>query len=152
MPKIDIDAATVRDRLVYPEPHRSVTKGYEQRRVGDAAGLTQFGVNRVVLAPDAHTALRHWHEVQDEFVIVMAGEVVLIEEDAETILRAGDCAGFKAGVANGHCFQNRSAEPVVLFEIGTHSEDETAHYPDVDLRAEKRTGKYRFVHRDGTPY
>ena len=70
MPKINIDAATLRDRLVYPEPHRSVTKGYEKRRVGDAAGLTQFGVNRVVLAPDAHTALRHWHEVQDEFVIV----------------------------------------------------------------------------------
>ena len=151
MPKIGIGAATLRDRLVYPEPHRSVTKGYERRRVGDAAGLTQFGVNRVVLAPDAHTALRHWHEVQDEFVIVLSGEVMLIEEDAETILRAGDCAGFKAGFANVHCFKNRSTEAAVLFEIGTHSEDETAHYPDVDLRAEKRAGKYRFVRRDGTP-
>ena len=151
MPKIDIDAATLRDRLVYPEPHRSVTKGYEQRRVGDAAGLTEFGVNRVVLAPNAHTALRHWHEVQDEFVIVLSGEVVLMEEDAETIMRAGDCAGFKAGVPNGHCFQNRSTEPAVLFEIGSHSEDETAHYTDIDLRAEKRAGKYRFVRRDGTP-
>lgn len=84
-------------------------------------------------------------------MIVLSGEVVLIEEGAETILRAGDCAGFKASVANGHCFQNRSTEPAVLFEIGTHSEDETAHYPDVDLRAEKRAGKYRFVRRDGTP-
>ena len=152
MPKIDIDAVAVRDRLVYPEPHRSVTMGYEQRRVGDAAELTQFGVNRVVLAPDAHTALRHWHEIQDEFVIVVAGEVVLIEDDAETILRAGDCAGFKSGVAKGHAFRNRSDGPVILFEIGIRAEDETVHYPDLDLRYEKRDTSRTFLHRDGTPY
>ena len=152
MPKIDLSAVPVFDRLVYPAGLRAETAGYQQQRVGDAGGLDQFGVNRVVLPPRSRTALRHWHEQQDEFVIVITGEVVLREEEGETILRDGDCAGFKAGVANGHCFQNRSAEPVVLFEIGTHSEDETAHYPDVDLRAEKRTGKYRFVHKDGTPY
>jgi uncharacterized cupin superfamily protein len=152
MPKIDLEAARRRTRIVYPEPYRSVTKGYEQHRVGDAAGLTQFGVNRVVMAPGAQTSLRHWHEVQDEFVIILSGEAVLIEEGMETVLRVGDCAGFKAGVENGHCFANRSDEPVIMFEIGTHCDDDTAHYPDVDLRAEKRDGIFSFVHVDGTPY
>jgi uncharacterized cupin superfamily protein len=152
MPKIDLSTVPVRRRQGYPEDFRAETAGYEGQRVGDAAGLTQFGVNRVVLPPQARTALRHWHENEDEFVIVMSGEVVLREEDGETVLRAGDCAGFKAGVENGHAFENRTDEPVVLFEIGTRSPDETGHYPDVDLRYEKRDGVVAFVHRDGTPY
>lgn len=152
MPKIDLSFVPVRRRQGYPEDFRAETAGYEGQRVGDAAGLTQFGVNRVVLPPQARTALRHWHENEDEFVIVMSGEVVLREEDGETVLRAGDCAGFKAGVENGHAFENRTDEPVVLFEIGTRSPDETGHYPDVDLRYEKRDGVVTFVHRDGTPY
>ena len=152
MPKIDLSFVPVRRRQGYPEDFRAETAGYEGQRVGDAAGLTQFGVNRVVLPPQARTALRHWHENEDEFVIVMSGEVVLREEDGETVLRAGDCAGFKAGVENGHAFENRTDEPVVLFEIGTRSPDETGHYPDVDLRYEKRDGVVTFVHRDRTPY
>ena len=152
MPKIDLSFVPARRRQGYPEDFRAETAGYEGQRVGDAAGLTQFGVNRVVLPPQARTALRHWHENEDEFVIVMSGEVVLREEDGETVLRAGDCAGFKAGVENGHAFENRTDEPVVLFEIGTRSPDETGHYPDVDLRYEKRDGVVTFVHRDGTPY
>ena len=152
MPKIDLSTVPVRRRQGYPEDFRAETAGYEGQRVGDAAGLTQFGVNRVVLPPQARTALRHWHENEDEFVIVMSGEVVLREEDGETVLRAGDCAGFKAGVENGHAFENRTDEPVVLFEIGTRSPDEKGHYPDVDLRYEKRDGVVTFVHRDGTPY
>lgn len=152
MPKIDLSTVPVRRRQGYPEDFRAETAGYEGQRVGDAAGLTQFGVNRVVLPPQARTALRHWHENEDEFVIVMSGEVVLREEDGETVLRAGDCAGFKAGVENGHAFENRTDEPVLLFEIGTRSPDETGHYPDVDLRYEKRDGVVTFVHRDGTPY
>ena len=152
MPKIDLSTVPVRRRQGYPEDFRAETAGYEGQRVGDAAGLTQFGVNRVLLPPQARTALRHWHENEDEFVIVMSGEVVLREEDGETVLRAGDCAGFKAGVENGHAFENRTDEPVVLFEIGTRSPDETGHYPDVDLRYEKRDGVVAFVHRDGTPY
>ena len=152
MPKIDLSTVPVRRRQGYPEDFRAETAGYEGQRVGDAAGLTQFGVNRVVLPPQARTALRHWHENEDEFVTVMSGEVVLREEDGETVLRAGDCAGFKAGVENGHAFENRTDEPVVLFEIGTRSPDETGHYPDVDLRYEKRDGVVTFVHRDGTPY
>jgi uncharacterized cupin superfamily protein len=152
MPKIDLAAVPVIRRLVYPEPFYAETAGYEGQRVGEATGLTQFGVNRVVLAPGARTALRHWHEVEDEFVIVLSGEVVLREEDGETVLRAGDCAGFKAGMANGHAIENRTDQPAVLFEIGSRSPEETVHYPDVDLRLERRDGSRRWVHRDGTPY
>ena len=152
MPKIDLAAVPVIRRLAYPEPFYAETEGYEGRRVGDAAGLTQFGVNRAVLPPGARTALRHWHEAEDEFIIVLSGEVVLREEDGETVLRAGDCAGFKAGVANGHAIENRGDEPAILFEIGTRSPDETAHYPDVDLRLERRGGSRRWLHKDGTPY
>lgn len=152
MPKIDQSSVPVRRRLVYPEPFYAETEGYEGQRFGDAAGLTQFGVNRVVLAPGGRTALRHWHEEEDEFVIILSGEVVLREDEGETVLRAGDCAGFKAGVANGHALENRSDAPAVLFEIGTRSPDETAHYPDIDLRFERRGQQIRFCHKDGEPY
>jgi uncharacterized cupin superfamily protein len=120
--------------------------------VSDAVGLTQFSVNRVEMAPGASTALRHWHEEQDEFVLVIAGEVVLVEEGRETVLGPGDCAGFKAGVANGHCFENRSTSPVILFEIGANTQNENVHYPDADLRVEKRGDQFSVLHRDGRPY
>ena len=152
MPKIDIAAVPVLTRIVYPEPFRNETAGYTQQRLGDAVGLTKMGINRVVLPPHSRTALRHWHENDDEFVIIMSGEVVLREEDEEAVLVAGDCAGFKAGVANGHALENRSNEPAILFEIGTRDDMETVHYPDVDLKYEKRDGERRFVHRDGTRY
>ena len=152
MPKIDLETVKRRTRLPYPEPYRSITEGYEQRRVGDAAGLTQFGVNRVEMAPGASTALRHWHEEQDEFVLVISGEVVLVEEGQETVLGPGDCAGFKAGVVNGHCFENRSTSPVILFEIGANTQNDNVHYPDVDLRVEKRGDCFSVLRRDGRPY
>ena len=102
MPKIDLSAVPVFDRLVYPAGLRAETAGCQQQRFGDAGRLDQFGVNRVVLPPRSRTALRHWYEQQDEFVIVIAGEVVLREEEGETILRDGDCAGFKSRVAKRH--------------------------------------------------
>ena len=152
MPKLDLSKVPVVLRAVYPGGFLDETAGYEGQRVGDAGGLTQFGVNRAVLPPRSRTALRHWHEKEDEFVIVVSGEVVLREEDGETVLRAGDCASFKAGVANGHGFENRSDASVVLFEIGTRTQNETVHYSDVDLRFERRDGVRQFVHKDGTPY
>ena len=151
MPKIDQSSVPARRRLVYPEPFYADTEGYEGQRFGDAAGLTQFGVNRVVLAPGGRTALRHWHKEEGDFVIILSGEVVLRQDEGEAVLRAGDCAGFKAGVANGHALENRSDSPAVLFEIGTRSPDETAHYPDVDLRFEKRGQQIRFCHKNGAP-
>ena len=152
MPKIDLANVELIRRLVYPEPFYHETKGYTGQRVGNAAGLTQFGVNRAVLAPGGRTALRHWHEAEDEFVIVVSGEVVLRDYEGETLLRAGDCAGFRAGEANGHAFENQSDQPAVLFEIGSRSAEETVHYPDVDLRLERRYYKRSWVHKDGTPY
>ena len=151
MPKIDLANVEVIRRLVYPEPFYRETEGYVGQRVGNAAGLTQFGVNRAVLPPGGRTALRHWHEAEDEFVIVVSGEVVLRDDDGETLLCAGDCAGFRAGEANGHAIENRSDEPAVLFEIGSRLADETVHYPDVDLRLERRNNARNWIRKDGSP-
>ena len=108
MPKIDIAKAVVRTKGVYPQPHRSVTDGREKAALGNVAGLTQFGVNLTRLKPGAASALRHWHEQEDEFIYVLEGELALIEDDGETLLKPGDCAGFKAGVSNGHQLVNKS--------------------------------------------
>src|SRR3989344_3950811 len=120
-----------------------------KRRRG-AAGLTDFGVNLIRLAPGVWTAQRHWHTVEDEFVWVVSGEVVLVEEGGETVLRAGDCAGFKAGVPNGHCIQNRSDAEAVLLEVGSRRPGiDACDYPGIDMIVGP-DDIYR--HRDGTPY
>jgi uncharacterized cupin superfamily protein len=118
--------------------------------LGDAAGLTQFGVNLLHLPPSAWSSQRHWHSAEDEFVWVLEGEVVLVTEDGEEILRAGDCAGFKAGDPNGHHLQNRSNQPALILEVGSRRPDEdVAEYPDIDLRYSTAAGD---MHKDGTPY
>src|SRR4029434_8316795 len=108
MPKIDITNAVGRTKGVYPQPYTSITDGREKAAIGNVAGLTQFGVNLTRLKPGAASALRHWHEQEDEFVYVLEGELTLIEEGGTTVLRPGDAAGFKAGVADGHHLVNRS--------------------------------------------
>ncbi|MEN3386617.1 MAG: hypothetical protein V7608_6661 [Hyphomicrobiales bacterium] len=120
--------------------------------LGDAADLTQFGVNLTKLEPGAATALRHWHEQEDEFVYVLQGECVLIESDGETVLKAGDCAGWKANVSNGHCIVNKSKTDVLLLEVGTRAKAERAHYPDDDLKYERDDGVVRVLHKSGEPY
>jgi uncharacterized cupin superfamily protein len=152
MPKIDIAKAVVRTKGVYPQPHRCVTDGREKRALGNVAGLTQFGVNLTRLKPGAASALRHWHEQEDEFIYVLEGEVALIEEDGEKLLKTGDCAGFKAGVSNGHQLVNRSQRDAVYIEIGTRAAAERAHYPDCDLVMERDARGMRFLHRSGEPY
>lgn len=118
--------------------------------MGDAADLTQFGVNLLSLPPDAWSSQRHWHSAEDEFVYVLSGEVVLVTDDGEEVLRAGDCAGFKAGAPNGHHVQNRSNGEALLLEVGARRPDEDAvDYPDADLRWSTATGP---THKDGTPY
>jgi len=151
MPKIDPQAAPTIRGTRYPPPFDAPCRERVRQRLGDAAGLTQFGVNLLTLAPGSWSSQRHWHTVEDEFVFVVSGEVVLVSDEGESVLMAGDCAGFKAGVANGHQLQNRSAHAAVVLEVGTRqpAEDE-AFYPDIDLRALKnRAG---FAHRDGQPY
>jgi uncharacterized cupin superfamily protein len=152
MPKIDIDGLNIEARTGYPEPFRKVVEGRSRKRLGNAAGLTQFGVNLTTLKPGAASALRHWHAVEDEFVYILAGEVVLCEDDSEVVLRPGDAAGFKAGVANGHHLVNRSGRDAVFLEVGTRSGNERAEYPDVDLRFERDENGARQYHKSGEPY
>jgi len=151
MPKIDIEAAPLRIGSDYPPPHDVPCAGRRRRALGDAAGLDQFGVNLMRLPPGQWSSQRHWHSAEDEFVWVVEGEVVLVEDGTETVLRAGDCAGFKAGVANGHHLENRFDREAVLLEMGSRRPDQdTCSYADIDMVA--RAGEDFYRHKDGTPY
>ncbi|HZB39121.1 MAG TPA: cupin domain-containing protein, partial [Beijerinckiaceae bacterium] len=119
MPKLDITLVPERNSTSYPEPFRAAVSGRFWRALGQAAGLTQFGVNLVRLEPGAWSSQRHWHESEDEFLIVLEGELVLVEDEGETILRAGDAAGFKAGVPNGHHLLNRTERDGVFLVVGS---------------------------------
>ena len=152
MPKVDISQAVVRTVAAYPGGLHKGTEDRTKTMLGDVCGLTQFGVNLTRLKPGAMSAHRHWHEQEDEFVYVVEGEVTLIENDGETLLRAGDCAGWKAGVANAHCLVNKSNADVVFIEIGTRAPTEQAHYPDVDLHMKKDEGGVRFTRQNGEAY
>jgi uncharacterized cupin superfamily protein len=152
MPKIDIASLPIDSRSTYPEPFNRVIVGRSRKRLGNAASLDQFGVNLTTLKPGAASALRHWHEMEDELVYILEGEVVLIEDDSEIVLKAGDTAGFKANVPNGHHLVNKSANDAVLLEIGTRSKHERAEYPDVDLRVIRDDTGGRYTHKDGKPY
>jgi uncharacterized cupin superfamily protein len=152
MPKIDIASLKVDSSTGYPDPFRQVVAGRQRKRLGNAVGLDQFGVNLTRLKPGAQSAQRHWHETEDEFVYVVEGEVVLCEDRGETILRPGDAAGFKAGVADGHCLINRSAQDAVYLEIGTRAPRDRAQYPDIDLLVRKDENGVRYTHKSGEPY
>ena len=152
MPKIDIEGLKTDSRTGYPEPYRQIVLGRVRKRLGNAAGLDQFGVNLTTLKPGAASAQRHWHAAEDEFVYVVAGELVLCEDGGEVVLRPGDAAGFKAGVANGHCLVNRSGSDAVYLEIGTRAVRERAEYPDIDMRMERDENGARYLHKSGEPY
>lgn len=154
MPKIDLATTPVRQGTRYPEPFAAPCRGRRWQRLGDAAGLTQFGANLVTLPPGVWSSQRHWHEREDEFVYVLAGEVVLVTDAGDDVLGPGDCAGFRAGVHDGHCFQNRGAADVTLLVVGSRDDADHGEYPDVDLvfRAGRYTGGGGFAKKDGTPY
>jgi uncharacterized cupin superfamily protein len=152
MPKIDLAAVPERSGTGYPEPFRGLVAGRRFKRLGDAAGLTQFGVNLVTLAPGAASSQRHWHESEDEFVHVLSGELVLVEDGAETPMRPGDAAGFKAGVANGHHLVNRSSREATFLVVGTRVARDRCHYPDIDLVYEAEDDHEVFKRKDGEPY
>jgi uncharacterized cupin superfamily protein len=136
----------------YPEPFRARMGERSKRRLGDACGLTKCGVNLVTLAPGAQSALRHWHSLEDEFVYVLDGEVTLVSNAGEQVLGAGMCAGYPAGVRDGHHFVNRSGAPVHYLEIGNRVEGDNAFYPDDDLMwCEDERGVYA-AHKDGRRY
>jgi uncharacterized cupin superfamily protein len=137
---------------VYPEPFASRMAGREKRQLGDLFGLTNFGVNLTRLAPNAVSALRHAHTKQDEFIYVLQGQPTLHTDEGRTRLSPGMCAGFKAGTGNGHCLINETTEEVVYLEVGDRTPGDEGSYPDDDLKALLVEGKWKFVHKDGTPY
>jgi uncharacterized cupin superfamily protein len=152
MPKIDIPKLPLDTRTGYPAPFDRVVVGRERKRLGNAAGLDQFGVNLTTLKPGAASALRHWHHKEDELVYVLSGEVVLIEDDGETVLKPGDAAGFKAGSPIGHHLVNRTDRDAVYLEIGTRAKSERAEYPDADLLVVRDENGVRYTHKNGEPY
>jgi uncharacterized cupin superfamily protein len=150
MPKIDIERVPLDTRTGYPPPHDKLVAGRSRKRLGRAAGLDQFGVNLTRLTPGAASALRHWHDHEDELVYVVEGEVALVENDGETILKVGDAAGFKAAVANGHHLVNRTDRDAVYLEIGTRAKRERVHYSDLDLIADRDETGARYTRKDGS--
>ncbi len=152
MPKIDIDKLPLDTSTRYPEPFRRAVVGRERKRLGNAVGLDQFGVNLARLKPGAASSQRHWHAKEDEFVYVLEGELVLVEDGGETVLRPGDAAGWKAGAPNGHCLINRTDRDAVFLEIGTRAAAELVEYPDIDMRFERDGATGRYLRKSGEPY
>ncbi|TCR61452.1 cupin domain-containing protein [Bosea sp. BK604] len=152
MPKLDIDAIPLRTGSYYPAEFVPPVQGRSSRSLGDAGGLTQFGVRICYLDPGAWSSQRHWHEQEDEFVMALTGDLVLIDNAGEQPLRPGECAAFKAGDGNGHKIVNRSSAPGSFLVVGTRAPVDRAHYPDIDLVMNKDADGVRYTHRDGTPY
>ena len=149
MPKIDASNVPERRGSGYPAPYAEAARGRIKQALGDAGGLSDFGVNLTRLPPGGWSSQRHWHTREDEFVYVLSGELVLVTDVGEQPLRAGECAAFPKAVADGHHLINRGSETAVYLEIGTRSADDACHYPDIDLYVE---GDHGFVHKGGTPY
>ena len=152
---VDPETLPPRTGSGYPEPYRSRVLPREKRALGDALGLTKVGVNLTTLPPGKESSMRHWHTHEDELVYVLEGEVVLRTDAGEQVLRAGMCAGFPAGAADGHQLVNRSDRPARYLEISNRDPEDGATYsdPDVDLAYRKGPdGKALFTRRDGTPY
>ena len=150
MPKIAIAAVPVRNGSGYPPPFDVPCAARTRRRLGNAGGLRDFGVNLMTLPPGSWSSQRHWHSHEDEFVYVLDGELTLIEDGGETILRAGDCATFPKGTGNGHHMVNRSSAMAVYLEVGSRDPRDLTTCSDIDMMSSNADG--RVVHKDGTPY
>ena len=146
--RIDLSAVKGRIGTSYPPPFDAPCRERTRWPLGDAAGLTDFGVNLLRLPPGTWSSQRHWHAAEDEFVYVLEGELTLVTDAGEQILRAGDCAGFKAGVRDGHHLQNRTDKHAVALEIGSRKAEDEGEYSDIDMRF----GPEGFFHKDGKPY
>lgn len=149
MPKIDVATVPPRQGSGYPPPFDAPCAARTRKRLGNAGGLHDFGVNLMTLPPGGWSSQRHWHSHEDEFVYILEGELTLIENGGETLLHAGDCAAFPKGTGNGHHMINRSSTTAVYLEVGSRSRQDTT-CSDVDMMSSSADG--RFVHKDGTPY
>ena len=148
--RLDLSSIPVQTGTGYPDPFAEAVNGRSKQALGDAGGLTQFGVNLVELKPGAASSQRHWHSHEDEFVMVVSGELTLVTDEGETLMRAGDCAAFPAGRPNGHHLINRGWGNALFRCVGSRFQEDRALYPDIDLVHESKTDSY--FHRDGTPY
>ena len=150
MPKVNVAQVPEHRGSDYPAPYGEPVSGRIRQALGRAGGLTDFGVNLMHLPPGAWSSQRHWHTAEDELVYVLSGELTLITDAGEQTLRAQDCATFAKGVPDGHHLINRGAETAVYLEIGSRHQDDTCHYPDVDLHYDGAVGHY--THKDGVRY
>jgi uncharacterized cupin superfamily protein len=150
--KIDLTAAETVVGTLYPPPFDKPCRARKRQRLGDVAGLSQFGVNLLTLPPGAWWSQRHWHTAEDEFIYVLDGEVTLETDDGPEVLRAGDCAGFKAGDSNGHCLKNLSDRVALVLEVGSRIEGDVAYYSEIDMMTVPAGKPYPYAHRDGAPY
>lgn len=142
----------VKTGTIYPPEFAPQVAGRSSLRLGDAGGLTQFGVNIVILAPGAKSSMRHWHLHEDEFVMITIGECVMVQDAGETVMRVGDCAAFPAGVPDGHCFINRTQTEARILVVGSKARREVATYSDVDLVVTQSEGQNIFTHKNGQHY
>lgn len=150
---ISADSVTAKTTTIYPKPYDSVVKGRSKKVLGDLFGLANFGVNQTTLAPGASSALQHSHSKQDEFIYILSGSVVLKLGSREHVMTEGDCMGFPAGdMSQPHCIVNRSSTPSVVLEVGDRTKGDVVTYPEADLQAIDRNGKWELSHKDGTPY
>ncbi|TPK71878.1 MULTISPECIES: cupin domain-containing protein [unclassified Mesorhizobium] len=150
MPRINLSAVPIRKGSGYPAPFDQPCAERTRRRLGEAGGLTDFGVNLMTLPPGGWSSQRHWHSHEDEFVYVLDGELTLVEDGGETVLRAGDCATFAKNSGNGHHMINRSSATALYLEVGSRSQDDVITCSDIDMMSPSSDG--RFLHKDGTPY
>jgi uncharacterized cupin superfamily protein len=150
MSRLDLSSIPVQTGTGYPDPFAEAVNGRSKQALGDAGGLTQFGVNLIELQPGAASSQRHWHSHEDEFVMVVSGELTLVTDEGETLMRAGDCAAFPAGRPNGHHLINRGWGNALFLCVGSRIAEDEARYPDIDLVHDGKTKSYS--HRDGTPY
>jgi uncharacterized cupin superfamily protein len=148
MPKVAIPPFT-RKHVVHPVTGEDLGE-YSNANLGDAAGLTQYGVHLEILHPGGKSSMRHWHESEDEFVYVVSGELTLVEDTGPTPLRAGEAAAWKAGVANGHRLENRGTADASYLVVGTRAPHDRAHYADHDLVVTFDGPRRIYARRDGT--
>ena len=150
--KINIAALKATIGTLYPPPYDEPCLSRARTKLGDAANLTQFGVNLLRLPPGAWSSQRHWHTREDEFIYVLSGEVTMVTDAGAEVLHAGDAAGFKGGDPDGHCLQNRSDSDATVLEIGSRIDNDGAFYPDIDLVAPEDEKPAIYTHRDGSAY
>ncbi len=150
--KLDLTKVPVKTGSIYPAPYAEEMAGRSSLRLGQAGGLTQFGVNIVILQPGAKSSLRHWHLHEDEFVMILSGDCTMVEDAGPVIMRPGDCAAFPAGVPDGHHFINHTDSETRFLVVGTKAATEVGTYSDVDLMVHLENGEARFTCKDGSPY